>query len=176
MNGLTLTTVGQMFIVNIEIANHGPSTTTPAIEISLPTGLNFISGNGGLFSGTGNLITAQLPSISATQTSRLTLNLQAAQSGTHQISASVNSTLADPVTANNFTSLSINVINSTIPLPATSLRLTSGAERIRLDWSIPGNSVPAISGVRIMRRTDLRALPMGLWFIRAWLPHLPILA
>lgn len=154
MNGLTLTTVGQMFIVNIEIANHGPSTTTPAIEISLPTGLNFISGNGGLFSGTGNLITAQLPSISATETSRLTLNLQAAQSGTHQISASVNSTLADPVTANNFTSLSINVINSTIPLPATSLRLTSGAERIRLDWSIPGNSVPAISGVRIMRRTD----------------------
>lgn len=157
------TTAGQSFAMSIDVSNIGPAASASVVTLNLPAGVSFVSGSvtGGSVAASGGVVTAQVPSITAGGTSRVTVNVVSSTAATYTLQASVAGAVSDPVAANNSASRSVvvNPVASTTPLPASSLRLTPGTGQIRLDWTLPANSVPAISGVRVVRRTD--RMPTG---------------
>lgn len=101
------TTVGSKFTYTITVENLGPSSTSAVmVSDTLPAQVNYVSATtnpaaGSSCSRTGATVTCDLGTVAVGSTETVTITVKAKKSGTASNTATVSSTTADPVAANN---------------------------------------------------------------------------
>ena len=93
--------------VAVVVGNDGPSTSSGTATISLPVGLDYISG--GNCTAVARVLTCPIPAIGTPGTSIFRLLLRTTLAGTLTVNAQVTGAVADPNVANNVTSQAIVV-------------------------------------------------------------------